>query len=169
MGLALGGREEGSPRPVHIYFVFKKRNTDLPAIYHTLQPYCSVSTVLVSNNLWDIAFKAPPAQTFNMDGGGGDDGSGEEEEDRGWGRHGEGLQQSNPKKRVFSKQHHEQSDTFGFDLETAALRTGQKREFLCLVHRIVCASDHNLVSRFPATNIVQQMKLHSIHHLYAET
>ena len=78
------------------------------------------------------------------------------------------LQESNPKK-MFPKKHSEQSDTFDFDLETAALRTGEKRELFCLVHGIVCACNHNLGPRFPATNVIEQMKLHSIHNFYSET
>lgn len=73
------------------------------------------------------------------------------------------------RKKVFPKKHSEWSNTFDFDLETATLGTGEKRELLCLVHGIICACDHNLVSGFPATNIIQQMKLHSIHNFYPKT
>lgn len=75
----------------------------------------------------------------------------------------------NSRNKSQEKEHSEQSDTFDFDLETVALRTGEKRELFCLVHGIVCACDHNPVSRFPAANIIQQMKLHSIHDFYPET
>jgi hypothetical protein len=79
------------------------------------------------------------------------------------------FQESNPKKRVFPKKYSEESDTFDFNLKTATLWTGEKSELLCLVHGIVGACNYNLVSRFPATNIIQQMKLHSIHDLHPET
>lgn len=72
-------------------------------------------------------------------------------------------------KRGFPKKPSEQSDTFDFDLEAVALGTGEKSELLCLVHGIVRACDHNLISGFPATNVIQQMKFHSIHDLYPET
>lgn len=68
-----------------------------------------------------------------------------------------------------AEKHAEQSDTFDFDLEAVALRTGEESELFRLVHRIVCACNHDLVSRFPTTNIIQQMKIHSIHNLHPET
>lgn len=79
----------------------------------------------------------------------------------------------NPKnhisRRVFPKKPSEQSDTFDFDLEAAALRTGEKSKLLCLVHGIVRACDHNLISGFPTTNIIQQVQFYSIYGLYPET
>lgn len=100
------------------------------------------------------------AKTFSTND---DDGDNDDDGEKKW------LQESTPKKRVFPRKHSESSHTFDFDLERAALRTGEKSELLCLVHRIVCACDHNLLSGFPATNIIQQMKLHSIHDLHPET
>lgn len=70
---------------------------------------------------------------------------------------------------VSQKEHSAQPDTFDFDLETAALGTGEQRELLGLVHGVVCACNHDLVSRFPATDIIKQVKLHTIHDFHPET
>lgn len=74
-----------------------------------------------------------------------------------------------PRKECFPQKHSAQPDTFDFDLETAALGTGEQRELLGLVHGVVCACNHDLVSGFPAADIIKQMKLHAIHDFHPET
>lgn len=73
------------------------------------------------------------------------------------------------KNHGFPQKDAELSVTFDLDLKATAFGAGDERELLGLVHGIVCACNHNVLSRLPAANIVQQMKLHSINNLHPET
>lgn len=60
------------------------------------------------------------------------------------------------------------SHTFDFNLMLGALRAGKEGEFLCLIHWIVCARNHNPVSRLPTTNIIQKVQYYSTHRFHLE-
>lgn len=68
---------------------------------------------------------------------------------------------------------HDSSDgdpchTFDFDLVLGTLWAGKDGELLCLIHWIVCACNHNSVSRLPTTNIIQKIQYHPTNRFYLE-